>query len=93
MSRKRRVPGQINLLTNKLEDLVVEVSEVDEERGAVTVRSVEEYTRRATFLGGVEDGRVWLHKISGWLTHGEYRHAQKLLRKIFADGEESGRFT
>lgn len=89
MARKHHVRGQISLLTGELEDLTVEVVEVEEDRGAVAVRSMQDPMRYATFI----ERSTKPHKVSGWLTPPEFNDAVKVVTAIFFEAKRTGRFS
>ena len=92
MTKRRQIAGQVNLLTRRVEGPIVVVSRVDEERGVVTIRSVEDPTRSAQFTYELKSGNRNVRKIAGWLTPAEFRQAVRIAKGLLSEGDDKGRF-
>ena len=93
MTKRRQIAGQVNLLTRRVEGPIVVVSRVDEERGVVTIRSVEDPTRSAQFTYELKTGDRNGRKIAGWLTPAEFRQAVRIAKGLLSEGDDAGRFS
>ena len=93
MTKRRQIAGQVNLLTRRVEGPIVVVSRVDEKRGVVTIRSVEDPTRSAHFTYELKSGNRNVRKIAGWLTPAEFRQAVRIAKGLLSEGDDAGRFS
>jgi len=93
VTKRRQIAGQVNLLTRRVEGPIVVVSRVDEERGVVTIRSVEDPTRSAHFTYELKSGNRNVRKIAGWLTPAEFRQAVRIAKGLLSEGDDAGRFS
>ena len=93
MTKRRQIAGQVNLLTRRVEGPIVVVSRVDEERGVVTIRSVEDPTRSAHFTYELKSGNRNVRKIAWWLTPAEFRQAVRIAKGLLSEGDDAGRFS